>query len=436
MATISSNRRRQHLGLSPGGKNIMTTLQLTIKTLSPLAIGRQKPGGSISEAQTYIPGSVIRGAIAGKMLRQSSTEDNANLDQPDSDFQKLFLAEDSAIFSNAYPSPEGQPVYVLPATAASSKNDPGFRPEPHPNNPDFYPEKPVGVFDTLIDTFCAEGYGYPYDPVCINGDRAEPYSQFYTIENGKYQAHSVGTRLLTRVGINRRRATAQEQVLYSIEVINETQVKNKQPTVFSSTISLEDDALADQLTTYLGQQHWRLGGSASRGLGKVEIEVTQPVARTAITTRIQTFNQAMKNRWLEWGIVFGHPKAFPENQQYFTLDLQADAILVDQWRRTTVISPEMLCQMADMKDSTLQLHSVYSSYDYRSGWNAAWGLMKDVELVTNRGAVYLFSTSQLEKWIPRLEQLEIKGVGERTMEGFGQVQVCNEFHHVFREEPV
>lgn len=405
----------------------MTTLQLTIKALSPLAIGRQKPGGSISEAQTYIPGSVIRGAIASKMLRQSNAGDNAHLDQPDSDFQKLFLADNAAIFSNAYPGVEGQPVYVLPATAASSKNAPGFRTEKSSN---------VGVFDTLIDAFCAEGYGYPYDPVCVNGDRAEPYSQFYTVENGRYRAQSVDTRLLTRVGINRRRATAQEQVLYSIEVINETQAKTRQPTIFSSTIALEDAGLSDQLTTYLEQQLWRFGGSASRGLGKVEMKVKQLDQPNAISTRIKDFNQKLRDRWLEWGEVFAHPEPFPNDQQYFTLDLQADAILMDQWRRTTVISPEMLCQMAGLKDSTLQLHSVYSSYDYQSGWNAAWGLMKDVELIINRGAVYLFSTSQLEQWIPHLEQLEIEGVGERTTEGFGQVQACNEFHQVFREEAV
>ena len=241
------------------------------------------------------------------MLKQSNTEDNANLDQPDSDFQKLFLAENAAVFSNAYPSPEGQAVYVLPATAASSKSDPGFLDPGKPRN--------AGVFDTLIDAFCAEGYGYPYDPVCVNGDRAEPYSQFYTIENGKYQAHSVDTRLLTRVGINRRRATAQEQVLYSIEVINETQIKTKQPTVFSSTISLEDNALADQLTTYLEQQPWRFGGSASRGLGKVEITVQQSDQTSAIASRIETFNQKLKKRWQTWGDIFGYSEAFPDDQQ-------------------------------------------------------------------------------------------------------------------------
>ncbi|MBE7384518.1 MAG: CRISPR-associated RAMP protein Csx10 [Leptolyngbya sp. SIO1E4] len=408
----------------------MTTLQLTITALSPLAIGRQKPGGSISEAQRYIPGSVIRGAIAGRMLRQASTDETANLEQPDGDFQQLFTAEDAAIFSNAYPTAVEQSAQVLPATAVSSKTNPGFRSEKETNG---------GVFDTLIDAFCSEGYGYPYEPSSLVGDRVEPYRQFYTVANEQYQSHRVDTRLLTRVGINRRRATAQEQVLYSIEVINETQGKQKQPTVFSSTISLEDDNLANQLVIYLEQQPWRLGGSTSRGLGKVEIQAVVKAKDTSIEARIEGFNQALRDRWQIWGDVFGPPQSpLPEDRkwQFFTLDLQADAILMEQWRRTTVISPEMLCQMTGIADPQLQLHAVYSSYDYRSGWNAAWGLMKDVELLTNQGAVYLFSTPQLEQWLPQLQQLEITGIGERTLEGFGQVQVCNEFHQVFREAAV
>lgn len=60
--------------------------------------------------------------------------------------------------------------------------------------------------------------------------------------------------------------------------------------------------------------------------------------------------------------------------------------------------------------------------------------MKDVDLVTNKGAVYLFSTTDLKPWISALTKLEITGIGERTIEGFGQVQVCNEFHQVFREQ--
>ena len=96
----------------------------------------------------------------------------------------------------------------------------------------------------------------------------------------------------------------------------------------------------------------------------------------------------------------------------------------------------MLQQFAKVEDSSLKLEAAYSSYDYLSGWNAAWGLMKDVELITNEGSVYLFSTNQREIWDNVLGDLEVRGVGDRTCEGFGQIQICNQFHLVFRENAV
>lgn len=411
----------------------MKEIQLTIKALSPLAIGMRKPGGSVSEAQDHIPGSVIRGAIAAQILQYP----NVDQTQPGGDFQQLFLEEGAAIFSNAYPSARNRqgdilPVRLLPATAVSSKSNPGFC----SSQSDSY-----GVFDTLIDRFCAEGHGHLYDPNCPrDGGRVEPYSGFYTVEDdhdGKphYCAQKVETRLLTRVGINRRRATAEENILYSIEVISETRKKGQEETLFSGTIRLEDEVLASALTDFINAQfqNWRLGGSASRGLGKVEMTAQLQDVTSDVEDRIQQFNHHLHKRWKLWD-VFGKPQnSVLENRQFFTLDLQSDAILTEQWRRTTVISAAMLCQEAGVADPDLELHASYSSYDYRSGWNAAWGLMKDVELVTNRGAVYLFSTPHLDQWLPALERLEQQGVGDRTCEGFGQIQVCNEFHTIFRE---
>lgn len=403
----------------------MKEIQLTIKALSPLAIGRQKPGGSISEAQEYIPGSVIRGAVASQMLCQSPQSG----EQPGGDFQTLFVDGDAAVFSNAYPTGSGLRSHVLPATAVSSKTSPGFRAAKPGNG---------GVFDTLIDSFCAERYGHLYDPSCpSDGGRVEPFTGFYTLDGKQYRSHSVATRLLTKVGINRRRATAQEQVLYSVQVIDETQKKGREDTLFSGTIRLENAELAQVLAEYLTSSSLRLGGSTSRGLGKVEIQAEVSDYGSETEGRVHAFNQVLRDRWQTWGKFFGSPQSpLPETCQFFTLDLQSDAILTDQWRRTTVISPAMLCQMARVDDPDLTLQATYSSYDYRSGWNAAWGLMKDVELVTTKGGVYLFSTPNLEAWLPALALLERQGVGERTTEGFGQVQVCNEFHHVFREETV
>lgn len=400
----------------------MKEIQLTIKALSPLAIGRQKPGGSISEAQDYIPGSVIRGAVAAQILRQPGVDP----DQPGGDFQTLFVNEGAAVFSNAYPT-AGRRSQVLPATAVSSKTASGFRTEKPENG---------GVFDTLIDRFCAEGYGHLYDPNCPqDGGRVEPFGGFYSREGKQYSSHSVETRLLTRVGINRRRSTAQEQVLYSIEAINETQKEGREDSLFSGTIHLEDGGLAEVLAEYMTSSHLRLGGSASRGLGKVEIQATVSDYQSETARRVKAFNQALFDRWQTWGNIFDASQSpLPESHEFFTLDLQSDAILTEQWQRTMVISPAMLCAIAGVEDPDLQVHATYSSYDYRSGWNAAWGLMKDVELVTNKGAVYLFSTPKIKEWMPALEVLEHNGLGERTSEGFGQVQVCSEFHHVFRED--
>jgi CRISPR-associated protein Csx10 len=409
----------------------MKRIRLEIKALSPLAIGRQKPGGSVSEAEDYIPGSVIRGAIAAQILRLSGHQ-STNLAENGGDFQTLFLSDTPGIFQNAYPvNPEINRridgIWVLPATALSSKTKEGFK-----------IADGNGVFDTLIDRFCAEGYGHLYDPICPNdGGRVEPYTGFYCKVGGNYYSHSVSKRLLTRVGINRRRGTAEEQILYSIEVLNESQHKKQKPIRYYGSV-IVPDSLVDSFCQFINnrREDFRLGGSASRGLGKVEITAKILESKPQIKMRIKQFNTKLEERWGKWKI-FGNPnRELPSDRTYFTIDLQSDAILTEHWRRTTVISPEMLCQFAGVTDPSLQLHSAYSSYDYRSGWNTAWGLMKDVELITNKGGVYLFSTTQQDNWVKIVEELEFAGVGERTCEGFGQIQICNEFHTVFREDAV
>jgi CRISPR-associated protein Csx10 len=412
-------------------------IQLEIKALSPLAISRQKPGGSVSECEEYIPGSVIRGAIASEILKQSGQE-FADLSQNGGDFQALFLGDEPAIFQNAYPAVlqldkdfviQDQ-VKVLPATALSSKTKPGFKSE---NN--------NGVFDTLIDRFCADAYGYSYDPNCpTDAGRVDlPSISFYSIFNDEYYKQSTSKRLLTRVGINRRRATSEEDILYSIEVLNESESSGKspKPIVYTSSI-ISCDRLSDYLRQFIHnhRQNFRMGGSTSRGLGKVEIKAEKPVdAKQNLKEKITKFNKILQQRWDKWRI-FGNPLQELSKRTYFSLDLQADAILTEKWQRTTVLSPSMLRHFTDVEDESLELEAAYSSYDYRSGWNAAWGLMKDVELVTNKGGVYLFSTAQPDIWHSALAQLELKGVGERTSEGFGQVEVCNEFHLIYREDAV
>ncbi len=448
----------------------MHCIELTITAQAPLAIGRQKAGSSVSEAETYIPGSVIRGAIAGQILRVAAQRENhrdtdlrnSDLSQNGGEFQTLFLDAEAAIFQNAYPAiarlnahkaaSVKDSIHVVPATAVSSKENAGFK----VSDVDISDEKQKGgVFDTLIDRYCADLCRHPYDPSCPKDQgRVEPFNGFYsctadqTIKH-RYRSHSSTTRFLTRVGINRRRATAQDEMLYSLEVLNESFLPNtkaKYPkweyVAYRSQIWVNDQTLADSLAAFITRhsETFRLGSGVSRGLGRVQIKAKVKTVESTLKQRIQQFNQALKQRWALWAIMQPDEHSAPGDRTFFTLDLQADAILSEHWQRTMVVSPTMLIDGYNLADD-LQLHASYASYDYRAGWNAAWGLMKEMELITNRDAVFLFSISPSERWkddrwIKQLEALETGGIGDRTSEGFGQVRLCNEFHTIFRENAV
>lgn len=425
----------------------MKRIQLEIKALSPLAIGRQKPGGSVSEAEDYIPGTVIRGAIAGQILQQSGSG-STDLSKNGGDFQALFLGETPAIFQNAYPAiikrekqiivqPE---IRVLPDTALSSKTNSGFTTQPDERTKKYK----NGIFDTVVDRLCAEYFGQIYEPSCpVDGGRVDAVSnKFYSQMGDKYYSHSANKRLLTRVGINRRRSTAEEKVLYSIEALNESELKGKnpKPAIYSGAILVKDGELGERLAQFINdrREDFRLGGSVSRGLGKIKITAKITDIEPQVKSQVELFDTELKKRWEEWKKIYGTPqKALSLERTYFTIDLQSDAILTENWQRTTVISEEMLREFAGVdKNLGLELEAAYSSYEYRSGWNAAWGLMKDVELITKKGATYLFSTTQKDDWIHPLNNLELTGVGERTAEGFGQVKICNNFHLILWEKPV
>jgi CRISPR-associated protein Csx10 len=413
----------------------MQPIQLLIIAKSPLALGQAKTGNSVSNVESYIPGSVIRGAIAGMLLRQTYTGVGQDLSQDaESDFKTLFI-DNQAIFQNAYPALTDSlelhsQVRGMPATALSAKSSSGFKP------------KGNGVYDTLIDRFCAEAYGLVYDPNCpVDGGRVDPFKGFYSVDpEGRYHSHSSTSRLLTRVGINRRRNTAEDKVLYSTQVLNEFKQNNQQSRemAFASKIWV-CDPLEKPLRDYLEAQAdgFRFGGSASRGLGKVQLKLEPLEPEEPLAGRMEKFNQTLKARWEGWKI-FGNSPASIEGRTFFTLNLQSDAVLTENWLRTMVISEAMLQQAVGLTQGNLQLHAAYSSYSQRSGWNAAWGLSKDVELTTDSGSVFLFSIDEGDRptWLTALEQLEIWGIGSATAEGFGQVRVCDEFHNVLRDEPV
>lgn len=420
----------------------MSTLSFIITAHAPLAVNERKPGGSqVQEGLDYIPGRVLRGALADLLLRTCTDplgqQAHTNCPHP-AICRALFDGE--LLFRDARPVGYMAPVtHLLPMTAFSCKDDGGF--QTTATNPGH------GVFDTLIDRACWEAQASPafqYQPRCpICGDRTRVFMGAYTLYNIDqqitfYASPKVTKELLTRVAINRRRGVAEDQLLYAVSALSQhTRVGDDYvATRYAGSIWLPESLAADSLLVDALKKHLsqlrHLGSGRSRGLGRVEIENVAASPALAVQQRLQDFNQTFAERW--------RLAAASSNQQtppahHFSVTLQSDAILQaeDGWSPASVLTPASLwaaCGLAGTPPSTLTLVRSYATNTTRGGWNALWGLRKETEQVVQAGAVYLFQVDDFTNWAAPLEYLENHGIGVRQAEGFGQVRVCAEFHNI------
>ena len=399
----------------------MSVLQVVITARAPLVFSERRPGGQFRQSTPYVPGAVLRGALAQQLLDAD--------EQNHPDFAALFTAPDAPLFRHAYPAyfdktnPPGAflPSHPLPATAFSCKAEGGF--DRH------------GVFDSLIDRLCYEKLGVkiPYLPRCNHdehkgeGDRVEAYRGFYVdTPNGK-RSVSVPSQLTTRVALNRRRKVAEEGLLYSPLVISEAGAHGA-ATTFQGSIVVNDvnRAVVEKRLPQLTH----IGSGAARGFGRVEVKV-EHASTNDLKERVAVFNSNIHGRWKKWAQLAGKPPC--PDSTFFAVLLLSDAILrVDGWTPTVRLEAAML----GAAGKNAELVRCYAMADYRGGWNTAWGLPKDTELVGRMGSLYVYHTKNSiddEHWLNALCDLEERGVGERRIEGFGQVRVCDEFHQEIQE---
>lgn len=402
-----------------------TEISLQVTLESPTLTGGRKPSGQAVEALNYIRGGLIRGALAKELL--SDLENSS----PDAEFHQIFTEDDACIFRNCTPASR-----LLPATAIGCKDFPGFQ------TPD--DDKKHGIFDSLIERVVSEKADVMYQPNCPKcGGRIEAQSGFYEVKNGFHQEKRINTRLLTRVAINRQRKVAEDELLYHLNAIDPIIMKAKNsdseesekahPVVLHGSIRVPSN-LVDKVALTLEQNVKRLGGGSSRGLGQVNIAVENQKSPKPVNERIQEFNEKLETLWQAYASLPNTDIGQCEGD-YFTVNLQSDAILTaeDDWQRTMILTILMLQNRAACETDVTFVRS-FASYGYAGGWNAAWGLPKETELVTNMGSVFVFHTSDIKTWIPVLQKLEHTGIGKRREEGYGQVLICDPFHLHTREK--
>jgi CRISPR-associated protein Csx10 len=253
-----------------------------------------------------------------------------------------------------------------------------------------------------------------------------------------YHKRDVDQRLLTRVAINRRRMVAEDGLLYSPYVISQAverdrHDKDKTSEYVQACFVSHVWRLPDTFDKGLLKRIQTVGGSTSRGLGHVSIEIETPEGDVgdpeAVQRRVEALDADIKATMAQFRKWTGKAESGEDvcEGTYFVVGLWSDAVLrTVQGLPTMVFDAEMLEAATGIKAALVRS---YASYGYGGGWQSAWGLPKPAEVLARSGAVYLFCAEELADADYRsLANLEITGVGEQTAEGYGQVRISDEFH--------
>ncbi len=407
----------------------MKHITIHITARSPLTFPTRKPGTQFRTSLPYVPGTAIYGALGMGLGEQNRFD------------PELFS---NIRCHNAYPAyPDDAWVRPLPATAIQPKGA-----EVHE------------AIDSLVARVCWERQQPAALIYAPTDDEGRPWEaagpKFYTLKGGKIATRKVTQRTLTRVSINRRRGTAEDQRLYSLLAINEVTTHKEddkkwlEPTRFRGSLVIPDNTPAEIETALRAITH--VGGRQTSGLGAIELALSeQPAGNDISDTSIQERVRNLTRRFQKqvalytdlggsgWIDAQGNEQMIAD-ESIFTVNLLSDAILLEHgWVPTNELSGSMLeayTRKEDYPGLKARLIRAFTTTSIVGGWNVSWQRPKPTDVAVNMGGVFVFQAEHPleQKDYEALERLQLDGIGERRAEGYGQVQICDDFHVMKREE--
>lgn len=415
----------------------MKTIRLVVKTQSPLVIAaRHVALGGSTPSQDHIPGSTLRGALAGALLRLGWTGQS-------SDFQALF-ERDAVRYGNLYPTTNaGEVSWPIPLTARSCKRYPGFRPNKQPDKHSNH-----GVVDSLRAQLseaawqpnycCGERpWDRPTGKAC-DAELDEFGGYYVRTEDGVLLKPEHGRRLITRTAIDGRFGSARQGALYTVEAVEEGEHFIGYLHVMDDVASLLCDAL-----DRIGATHTlRMGMGRSRGFGQVDLSYdVYPAAESTPHLGVEV---PFARRWRTPDLTKELRHWAEEERFPFVLTLYANAILPDDygryqtaltqgaWQRIVRYAGAPPSSMSRWPTSVRVEEWRATSVEAVHTWRFAPGWRKPAadELAVRRGSVFLLSArhEEEEEVALLLQRLEETGMGQRRSEGFGQFMVGHPWH--------
>ncbi|MFH7244118.1 MAG: RAMP superfamily CRISPR-associated protein [Spirulina sp.] len=356
----------------------MPAILVTIKTLQPILATSFQGDPNSDVSYDYIPGSMIRGALIGRYLKQKGLNE-LNLD--DLETQRLFFASHSTRYLNAYLVSKQEQHRTLPIPRSWYKR----------KDTEISKDTATNIYDRSLEYVDEED-----SLKVIRGG-------FCVFEEGCIRLYAPERRINIHNTRDRRKGRSskrEDQPSSEGEIFRYDALDSGQ--TFQSVVLCEEQDVS-WFEELLAEPDLWLGGSRSAGYG-----------HTKLSYEIADDNWQETDAFLEED----------DETEHLTIILLSDAILSDASGQPTA-NPHLLnvainnaCESALLSPEP---KNIFSSSTFVGGFNRKWGLPLPQLPTLSAGTVVVFEDAELTD--EQIQQLQWQGIGDRRNEGFGRVAV-------------
>lgn len=358
---------------------------------TPLAISVRRAAGNDLNTLTYLPGTVVRGALAAAYL----TENDAN----SAGFRDLFL--DRKVRYGDLRAGDARPWPLSVRQCSGSPDD-----------------------HSKIDLLIREAAKEAAEQECHCKEKLEPPRGFYRYKSAEgrppgYYGERIHTHRQAHSEIDPRFLKTRPGQFHSAQLIDQGQT-------FEGFIDAATEA-KESLVALIGDgRSIHVGRGRSRGQGRVRVSIS-PEERQGpecIEEKVRLLNE--------------HAAGYDalNNLVVFSCTLDSNTILYDRWLfsrsflEPTDISPEL-----NTREYPYTLLACFRSMLEIPGWHTKGGVPKgDVPMIA-AGSCFLFGRvappdrgGEFRRLATIFAAVESTGLGERLEEGFGEVTFCRTLH--------
>ena len=346
----------------------MTVITYQIELLEPCLVTSLQGDPNSGVAFDYLPGTVLRGALVDRYLRRKRQEDKAyQIDAAAEDIRTLFFNGRTG-YLNGYPLGDNKRSLPAPLAWHVVKG------------------KEAGdIYDFAVEDAsefhpASEWKGFKGQFIIVDDDQVFPLET---------QRH-IAIHIARDRHPNRDQAREPRREVYRYDALAPGQW-------FAAAILCPDESTA--ALTELLPEIVALGGSRSGGYGRVKIH------------NVQTANE-----WREL------PGDMPDPVDHLlTVTLLSDALIRDRDGHLVASDTAVTETLAAKLNCPLTLTRAYYQTTLIGGFNRKWGLPLPQAVALKMGSVFIFQAPDCPN--DQLQALEMEGIGERRLDGFGRLAI-------------